>query len=392
MDVDRNIERIREDFPVLRYKTYMNSAAHGPALRQIWSSVQDWWRFRMDEDRSARMPDAKGEAARLLHVDPEEVCWVTRVTEGLNMVASMVKLERGENVVVTDLAYPSNVFVWLPFREKGVEIRRVRHHEGRIDVEDFEKAVDDKTRVVCVSRVEWTSGLKYDMRTLSEIAHDHDAYLVDDSYQAVGAVDVDAHRDNIDFLTVGSEKWLCCPSFAGIFYIRKDLIDAFEPSFRFYETVGGAFEGGAPWEVPKHDNIADYDKALARTADKFYRGSVSEEAVWGFHATLSYFNQLGMGNIERRIGRLSSYLMDGLKELGVKVNTPFKPEERAGLVTYTTGKHELNAESFSTFQANSIITALRYAGGVGGIRVSTHFFNTEEDIDRLLKIQKAKLR
>jgi len=389
MDIDRNIQRVREEFPILRYKTYLNSAAHGPALRRVWDAVQDWWRFRMDEDRGAQTPDAKREAAKLLHADPEEICWVTRVSQGLNTVASMLDLGKGENIVVTDLAYPSNVYVWLPFRRRGVEIRRVRHKEGRIETADFERAVDDGTRVVCISHVEWTCGLKYDVKALAEVAHDHGALLVDDAYQAVGAVDV--HGEGIDFMVFGSEKWLCCPSFAGVLYIRKDLIDEFEPTYRLYSKVEGAFREGAPWERPEHDNIADYDKPLVWGAEKFYRGCVSGDAVWGFNAALAYFNELGPESIGKRVRRLSGYLIDGLRELGVRVNTPLEPEERAGLVTYNTERHELNLRSYRALLGSGIVVALRYQQGVGGIRVSTHFFNTEEEIDRLLKVQKRLL-
>jgi len=391
MDIDRNIQKVRKEFPVLRYKTYLNSAAHGPTLRRVWDAVQDWWRFRMDEDLGAQTPDAKGEAAKLLHADQDEISWTTRVSQGLNMVASMLDLERGENIVVTDLAYPSNVYVWLPFRQRGIEIRRLRHRDGRIETADFEKSIDDRTRVVCINHVEWTCGLKYDVKAIAEIAHDHGALLVDDPYQAVGAIDVDVHGDGIDFLVVGSEKWLCCPSFNGIFYIRREFVDAFEPAYRFYAQVDEAFRHGDPWERPEHDNIADYDKPLLPGAEKFYRGCVSDSAVWGFHAALSYFNGLGLKQIERRVHHLSGYLIDGLQGLGVKVNTPLEPEERAGLVTYTTGRQELDVESYWTLQRNSIVVALRYQQGIGGIRVSTHFFNTEEEIDRLLKVQKDLL-
>ncbi|RLI08803.1 hypothetical protein DRO42_05665 [Candidatus Bathyarchaeota archaeon] len=391
MDIDRNIQRVREEFPILRYKTYLNSAAHGPALRRVWDAVQDWWRFRMDEDRGAQTPDAKREAAKLLHADPEEICWVTRVSQGLNTVASMLDLGKGENIVVTDLAYPSNVYVWLPFRRQGVEIRRVRHREGRIETADFERAIDDGTRVVCISHVEWTCGLKYDVKALAEVAHDHGALLVDDAYQAVGAVDVDVHGEGIDFVVFGSEKWLCCPSFAGVLYVRKNLIDEFEPTYRLYSKVEEAFREGAPWERPEHDNIADYDKPLVRGAEKFYRGCVSGDAVWGFHAALTYFNELGPESIGKRVRRLSGHLIDGLRELGVRVNTPLEPEERAGLVTYNTGRHELSLRSYRALLGSGIVVALRYQQGVGGIRVSTHLFNTEEEIDRLLKVQKRLL-
>jgi len=392
MDIDKNIAKVREEFPILKYKTYMNSAAHGPALKRVWGVIQDFWSFRINEDLDPLAPDAKGEAARLIHADEDEITWCARVTQGLNMVASLLDLKKGENVVVTDLGYPSNVFVWLPFREKGVEIRRIQNMDGIISLDDFEKAIDDDTRVVSMSRIEWTSGLRHDIEAISGIAHEHGALVIDDAYQAVGPIDVDVHKDGVDFLLVGSAKWLCCPPMNGIFYIRKDLIDRFEPTYRFYNQVEEAFRDQPPWSHPSSDNIASYDKPLLTTADKFYRGCVAESAVWGFHAALEYFNMLGGKQREERVLKLSGYLIDGLRELGVKVNTPLEPKERGGLVTYNTGNHELNKESHRKFQDENIIVALRYSGGIGGIRVSTHFFNTEEDIDRLLEVQKRLLK
>ena len=392
MDIDKNIAKVREEFHVLKYKTYMNSAAHGPALKRVWDVIQDFWSFRINEDPDPLAPDAKGEAAKLIHADEDEITWCTRVTQGFNMVASLLDLKKGENVVVTDLGYPSNVFVWLPFREKGVEIRRIQNMDGIISIDDFEKAIDDDTRVVSMSRIEWTSGLRHDIEAISGIAHEHGALVVDDAYQAVGPIDVDVHKDGVDFLLVGSAKWLCCPPMNGIFYIRKDLIDRFESTYRFYNQVEEAFRDQPPWSRPSSDNIASYDKPLLATADKFYRGCVAESAVWGFHAALEYFNMLGGKQREERVLKLSGYLIDGLRELGVKVNTPLEPKERGGLVTYNTGNHELNKESHRKFQDENIIVALRYSGGIGGIRVSTHFFNTEEDIDRLLEVQKRLLK
>lgn len=392
MDIDKNIAKVRKEFPVLKYKTYMNSAAHGPALKRVWNVIQDFWSFRINEDPDPLAPDAKGEAAKLIHADEDEITWCTRVTQGFNMVASLLDLKKGENVVVTDLGYPSNVFVWLPFREKGVEIRRIQNMDGIISIDDFEKAIDDDTRVVSMSRIEWTSGLRHDIEAISGIAHEHGALVIDDAYQAVGPIDVDVHKDGVDFLLVGSAKWLCCPPMNGIFYIRKDLIDRFEPTYRFYNQVEEAFRDQPPWSHPSSDNIASYDKPLLTTADKFYRGCVEESAVWGFHAALEYFNMLGGKQREERVLKLSGYLIDGLRELGVKVNTPLEPKERGGLVTYNTGNHELDKESHRKFQDENIIVALRYSGGIGGIRVSTHFFNTEEDIDRLLEVQKRLLK
>jgi cysteine desulfurase/selenocysteine lyase len=387
---DEEIESIRKEFPALGSRTYLNSAAHGPTLRRVHEAVKQWWMYRLSEDDHGT-PNALGEAAKLLHCDTGELCWANRVSQGLNMVASMMPFNRGDNIVVTDLGYQSNVYVWLPFRNKGVEIRRISHRNGLIETSDFEKAIDDNTKVTCVSRVEWTSGIRYDMKALSELSHQHGAYLVDDGYQAVGATDVDLHRDDVDFFTAGSEKWLCCPMMIGFFYIKKELIPKFEPTYRNYHSVEDAFKDGAPWEKPDHDNILSYDKPLYGDARKFYRGCVSDEHVWGFDACLSYFNELGIRNIQKKTSRLSQYLIEALKDQNVKINTPEEPNRRAALVTYDTGSFKKNQKIYDALKHENVDVAHRYEAGVGGIRVSCHFFNTEQEIDKLIKIQRQTL-
>jgi cysteine desulfurase/selenocysteine lyase len=391
LDVDKDINRIREDFPILKYKTWFATAGYGPLLMPVWEAVKDFWGFRLHDSR-VDQPDTRGEAARLLKTDEKELCWITRVTQGLNIVRSMTEFKRGENVVVTDLAYPSNVFVWLPFREQGVEIKRIENRGGVITETDFEKAVDDNTKVVSISHLEWVTGITYDLKELSDIAHDHGAYLVVDAYQSVGAVDVDCHATGLDFMVTGSGKWLCCPTTSGIFYMRGDLIDEFEPAYRYYGHVEEAFKDGASWVGPPHDNIADYDKLLVKAASKFDRGCVGANALWGLHAALKYFNNLGIENIQRRDRRLSGYLIDGLIDQGCEVYTPREPERRGGLVSYSAGSHETNKKIHDTLNARNVLVFLRYSGGIGGIRAATHFFNTEAEIDKLLRIQKKVMK
>ena len=390
MNIEKNIDKIREEFPALNRLTYLNSAAHGPALKRVYYSVRNWWDLKMNEDQH-EIPDALSEASKMLHCNREELCYVNRVTQGLNMVASIMPLERGDNVVVTDLGYPSNVFVWFPFMDKGVEIRRVSHKDGVILVEDFERAVDDKTKVVSISRVEWTSGLRYDMKEISEIAHEHGAYVVDDSYQAMGAIDIDLHRSGVDFFTAGSEKWMCCPAMTGVFYIREGIWDEFDPNYRYYGNVEEAFATGAPWEKPEHDNFNSYLKPLYRGARGHYRGCVSEEFICGYDAALSFFINLNVKEIEKRTAQLSQYLIDALKEHPVTVNTPDDPAKRGALVTYNTGSFDKNKKIYDELKKNDIIVAHRYASGIGGIRVSCHFFNQFDEIDNLLKVQETIL-
>jgi selenocysteine lyase/cysteine desulfurase len=401
MDVDNDVERIREDFPILKYKTYLNTCATGPAMLPVWKAIKEFWGFLLRDGLGGTLnsrinhPKAKSEAAKLLNAKETEICWISRVSEGLNIVQNMMDFKRGDNIVITDLTYPSGVYVWLPFRANGVEIRRIKNHDGDIDVADFEKVVDDQTKVVSITHTQVATGITQDLKAIVEVAHDHGALVVADAYQSVGAIRVNAHESDVDFLLTGAVKWLCCHTNVGILYIREDLLEKFEPTYRFYRHVEEAFKYGSRWECEDHDNIKDYDKPLVKDARKFERcvgTSFLAAELWGFHASLSYFNRLGLDNIERRVRRLSGYLIDGLRELGCKVNTPIEPKRRAGLVTYHTGRHTLNARSVEALNQQNVVVSLRYSGGIGGVRVATHFYNTEQDIDELLKIQKSLLK
>ena len=390
MNIDDNIKFIREEFPLLKTRTYLNAAASGPPMRRVSEVRLEMWKKRLEGKTARGTGNAKAEAAKLISADPEEICWVSRVTQGINIVVSMVDVGKGENIVVTDYGYPSNTYPWFSKMDAGADIRRIENTDGAITTGDFEKVIDDNTKMVSISSVEWNTGLRYDMKAISEIAHEHGAIVLDDAYQAVGPVKVDAHDTGVDFLVSGAGKWLCAPSSAAIFYVRKDIIEDYEPAYRFYSNIdtGGK---GLGFSQEGHDNMAGYMKPVKKTVDRFNRGTVTGDAVAGLNASLEYFNMLGPGKIEERNMQLSGYLMEGLKDMGLKIHTPWDPKQRGGSVVYTLGSHEKNKKSYEAITGNNISISHRYSGGVGGIRVAPHFYNTMEDLDRLLKEQKKLL-
>ena len=381
-----DISKVRKDFPVLETQAYLNSAATGPLLSHVKEAVVGWWDAR-EGLQYVDLPNARGEVANLIHCDEKSVALVHRASQGVNIVASLVQPRKGDNIVLTDLSYPSSVYPWVGYQ--GVEIRRISNRDGVIDLSDFEKVIDDETKIVCLNRVEWTSGLRHDVKAITETAHDHGALVLDDAFQAVGAVDVDVSKEDVDFLVFGGEKWMCSSGRAAALYVNPRHVEEYEPSYRFYWRVYENFQWSyAPWDKPVHDNIESWSGPLVKTAERFDPGCVGEDAQCGFHASLKYFNELGIDGIEKRVLGLSEYLIDGLKDLGLKVNTPHEKEKRAGIVTYTMDRYEDNAASYEAMKKEGVMVAHRYTGGVGGIRVSPHFFNTEKEIDRVLGIQK----
>jgi selenocysteine lyase/cysteine desulfurase len=376
----------RKDFPALEKIVYLNTAATGPLLKPVQDAVIGWWKAR-EEAQYIDLPDPRIPASELIHCEMDDIAMVHRASQGVNIVAGLVNPMKGENIVLTDLSYPSSVYPWMG---KGAEIMRIPNTDGLIEVADFEKAIDDNTKIVCLNRVEWTSGQRHDVKAITDIAHEHGALVLDDAFQAVGAVNVDPRKDGVDFLVFGGEKWLCSAGRAAVLYIKPEIVEQYEPEYRFYWRVYKNFQWSyAPWDKPVHDNIGSWDGELVKTAERFDPGCVGEDAQCGFDASLRYFNELGIKNIEKNVLRLSKYLLDRLSDLGVKVNTPENPEKRAGIVTYSHEKYEDNARIFEAMKKEGINVAHRYTGGVGGIRVSPHFFNTEEEIDRFLEVQRT---
>ena len=379
----------RKDFPILDKQVYLNSAATGPLLTPVKEAVTGWWNGR-EEAQYIDLPDPRGAAAELIHCELDDIALVHRASQGVNIVSGLVKPGKGENIVLTDLSYPSSVYPWAGYEQKGAEIRRIKNRDGEITLHDFEKAIDDKTKIVCLNRVEWTSGLRHDVEAITGIAHEHGALVLDDAFQAVGGVDVNVKKDDVDFLVFGGEKWLCHVGRAAVLYVKPELVERYEPEYRFYWRVYKNFQWSyAPWDKPIHDNMDSWKGDTVKTAERFDPGCVGEDAQCGFHASLEYFNNLGIGNIEKKVLSLSKYLIDGLNELGLKVNTPSEPEKRARIVTYTNESYELNAKTYEGMKKANINIAHRYTGGVGGIRVSPHFFNTREEIDRVIDVQKT---
>ena len=189
------IQKIREQFPVTKKKVYLNHAAHCPLPKLVADSVRRY------ADELCRFGTASIECedwgkpcfARLIGARNEEIAVVGNTSEGMNIAANVLGYPRGAKVVTTDLEFPSAVFPWLRKR-LGVKVQYVKNIDGRVPLDDMEKAVDDKTVAVTISHVEYANGFRHNLRVLGEIVHEHGAYLIVDAIQSVGTLPIDVHK------------------------------------------------------------------------------------------------------------------------------------------------------------------------------------------------------
>lgn len=367
-----NVERIREQFPITKRKAFLNHAAQSPFPKPVADVV----RRSVDEFSNFGTTSiewnngGKPFFAKLVHAKPEEIALVENTSMGLNIAANLLRYPPGSKIVTTDLEYPSVVYPWLR-KSLGVKVHYVKNVNGKILLDDMEKAVDDKTVAVAISHVEYVNGFRHDLRALSEIVHEHGAYLIVDAIQAAGAMQIDVEKDDVDFLTTACYKWLLSPPGGGYFYIKEELIEKFEPPFVGWASVKPeVFETTDFWDI--------WSLRLSETASRFEVGSPSFISLLGTAEALKLLLNVGIENIEKRILKITDHLITAVKDLGLKLQTPEEKACRSGIVNFKIDKPKELAEKL---KRKDIIVSAR----ANGIRVSPHFYNTEEEIDRLIE-------
>jgi selenocysteine lyase/cysteine desulfurase len=365
-----NLNQIRDKFPITQSKIFLNHAAYSPPSQRVVDAIG---KYNVNLCRyDAELLDwSLGQEffAELISADKDDVALVQNTSTGLNIVANMLNYPKGSNIVTTDLEYPSVVYPWLGKR-LDVEVRYVKNVEGIVRIEDVEKTVDDKTVAVAISHVEYVNGFKNDLRRLADIAHEHGAFLVVDGIQSLGAVPVDVRKDEVDFLAASCYKWLMGPAGAGYLYVRKDLVEELEPQFIGWASVRPeVFDTIEFWDI--------WQLNLSNTASRFEIGSPSFISFVGAAVAIQLLLEVGIANIQKRILSLTDLLIDSAKDMGFQVTSPEDLCYRSGIVHFLIDHAQEKADELK--QKGIIVSPRSH-----GLRVSPHFYNTEEEIEHLM--------
>jgi cysteine desulfurase/selenocysteine lyase len=370
-----NIEALRADFPVTQNYIYLNHAAVAPisttvqrAMSQQLRDVAQHGIVHTDRWENTYRRTRRV-AAQLIGAKPSEIAFIKNTTEGIHIVANGLKWKRGENVVVTDRGFPANVYPWLNLKSRGVETRFAPELDGRIPSASLFDQVDQNTRIISISSVEFATGFRHDLTQIGEFCKKNDILFFVDAIQSLGALDINVETSHIDFISADAHKWLLGPEGTGIFYCAKKAMRHLQVN-----NLGWA-------SVVNPGDYLSYDPTPLPNAQRFESGTLNTSGIYGLKASLDFIHQVGINNIESRILILTDQLATGLQEKGYQLISSRKEGEKSGIISFYHAHKNLDS-LFQMLQKNRVVCALRG----NGIRLSPHVYNTEEEIDYVLNL------
>ena len=364
-------EDLRRFFPVTQKYIYLNHAGVSPLSTQVQSSMEAFLKeatengYTNPEMWVETIESCRQSAARLINANPDEIAFVKNTTQGIILTANGINWQVGDNVVTTNVEFPSNIYPWWNLERHGVETRLVQEMNKRILVEDIIAKIDSRTRVVTISHVEFASGYRNDITTIGEICRDKGILFFVDAIQALGAFEVDVKKQHIDFLSADGHKWLLGPEGAAIYYCAKNKLNQLTNT-----NIGWA-------SVVDDLSFSEYNLTQKPSARRFEEGSYNTVGIFGLNAAITLLLEIGIPNIERRILDLTQCLIKNLYDQGYEILSPVENElERSGIVIFRSRKFSSDM-LFELFHQSGVSCAKRG----GGIRLSPHFYNSEAEID-----------
>jgi len=355
-------------FPVTQKYIYLDHAGVAPVSNVAADSVNEFLREATHDgvfkygSWTRRVEEARRCCARLIGAELNDVCFVKNTSHGLSIVASGLDWKEGDNVLIVEGEFPANVYPWLSLEKKGVEVRTIPLHGTEIRLDDIERLMDSRTRLLSISSVQYWSGFRVDLEAVGRLCGRKGVRLFVDAIQSLGVVPMDVKEFGIDFLAADGHKWLLAPEGTGIFYCTPELAPEIDPPLVGWKSVVNESD---------YENI---DFRLKPDALKFEEGSFNFMGITALGATVNLLLEFGIENVYDRVLGLGDLVIAEAEKRGMSVVTPKERERRAGIVTIAGG-----------FDPEPVRDELKSMGVMvnvrgGGLRVSPHFYNTEDDI------------
>ena len=385
----------KQDFPLLRENpiVYLDSAATAQRPDVVIEAEMEFYRkynanplrglYSLGIEATDHYEEARECVAKFIHAaSAKEIIFTRNATESLNLVAysyGLSHLREGDEIVVSILEHHSNQLPWRMVAEKtGAVVKYLEcDRQGQISYADLQAAFSEKTKLVAVTQVSNVLGIRTPIDKIVALARKSGAVVVLDAAQSTPHMEVDVQKLGVDFLAFSGHK-LMAPMGIGVLYGRKELLSEMPPFLT----------GGEMIQTVTRDKVV-----YAELPHKFEAGTVNGAGAWALAAAIRYLQEVGYEQIQKQELLLTTQLMEGLKKVPhVQIQGSPDPKEHCGIVSFTIdGVHPhdvssiLDADGIAVRAGHHCAQPLMQQIGVmSTTRASMYFYNTEEDIEKLL--------
>ena len=393
-----NIEQIRSDTPLHKQYTYLNSAAASAPPQSVVDTMVNYLQktasvgpylpaFR--RETYLQIEEIRGKVAGFIGANRTEIAWAKNGTEAIHFVAGGIPWKPGNEVILTDIEFHSNYVPWMKLQaEEKIRLKVVKTGpNGMISVNKIANMITSRTRLITISHLSNASGALQPIKEICQVAKKHNALTLINASQTLGLVPLNVREIDCDFLAACGRKWLRGPEGSGMLYIRESLIESITP------TIIGW--GGTTWDFQTDAY------SFLPTAGRVEAGSPNVPSILGLGAAIDYAEQIGISAIYSRVKELTSYCVEKLRTIpGISIYGPDNTEDRLAIIPFNVSglnperitdfleDHRIIIEA-GTFMANKM---LQKYGIDKMARISPHYFNTTEEIDRTVDLIALLLR
>lgn len=365
---------------ILKDVFHVANCSQGPQAKRVRKAINtyldNWLTEGMDWDYWVEESiKAKHEFAKLINADPDEIAISTSVSEATSSIASSLNpYSNKKKVVTTEADFPTVGHVWLGHQKYGFKVDFVPVKNGEIDINDYEKYIDEDTVITSVTHVYYETGFRQDLEKIADIAHRKGSLFYVDAYQSLGSLKIDVKKMKIDMLASGNLKYLLGVPGIAFLYVSREKMPYLKP----------AVTGWFGQENPFSFQIRHLD--YAGDGRRFDTGTPPVVAAFASRAGMEIINEVGTQNIQDRIEMLSAYTINAALERGLEVKSPRDPKRKGATTSIKVDNpHEIE----QLLKQRKIIASAR--GQV--IRIAPHFFTTKNDIDFIMdELKKLILR
>jgi selenocysteine lyase/cysteine desulfurase len=367
-------EFLAEQWPTLNKMTYLNNAATGIPPKATFDAMKQYLDNKANaigtfKETLANLKETRQHLAQLLGGDYSQYAFVASTSAGINSFAHSIDYPQGSNIVLCDLEFPANYVPWQNIcRFCDVELRIVKSVDGGVKSEAIKEQVDDNTRVLAVSQIQFGSGFRSDLKELADIAHSNGAFLSADIIQAAGCFETDLAKSGVDFATCQSAKWLLGPVGAGYIFVGKSIMNEVKPRFLGW------------WGVEQIMEFGYFERNPLSDARKYQVGSPAMIAYVGLQESLKTLLKIPGDTREQVALDNADYLRKRLTEIGIPFYD-FGPKNNSATVSCKPDDVEKLHGEMVKKRVHASVRNCR-------LRISPHFYNNHKEIDTIIEFMR----